>query len=288
MPLGTSDVVSVRSCVYLMYWEDLLPGHGGALEDQGPGGRDACIPPFKMLSMDVGSLCHKDIMRDGYQPKMLLFALDELFYIYDQIKKQRRPDEKIVVAYKILCLSMNRCTEQWHGLEKTSVPDALALLNVDDACHLERLVWAVYDGTLLVGAWPKLPGDRPWCMVLAGLHKHIYRGRDDAAHCPPHTLGSWDCQEWIEALQRGGRLSSMQGGWKRASQPRRRSQSSSRCCSETLAWGNRDGHSHGSSPHMPLRSHRGVTAPPLYALEMLLRGNSVPRCQHQAQIGLSG
>ena len=43
-------------------------------------------------------------------------------------------------------------------------------------------------------------------MVLVGLYKHIYRGRDDAAHCPLHTLGSWDCQERIEVLHRGGRL----------------------------------------------------------------------------------
>ena len=89
------------------------------------------------------------------------------------------------------------------------MPDALPLLNVNDVCHLECLVWAVYDGALLVGGQPKLPGDRPWCMVLAGLYKHIYRGRDEAAHCPPHMLGSWDCQERIEALCRGGRLSSM-------------------------------------------------------------------------------
>ena len=83
------------------------------------------------------------------------------------------------------------------------MPDALSLLNMDDAHHLECLAWAVYDGTLLVGGWTKLPGDHPWCMVLAGLYKHIYRGCDDVAHCPPHTLGSWDCQERIEALCRG-------------------------------------------------------------------------------------
>ena len=148
-------------------------------------------------------------MRDGYRPKILPFMLDELFYIYSQIKNLWRTDEKIVIAYKILCLSMNWCTGRQHGLEKTSLPDALALLNMNDTRHLEHLAWAVYDGMLLVGPRPKLPGDLPWCMVLAGLHKHIYRGCDDAAHCPPHTLGSWDCQEWIEALWRGGRLSSM-------------------------------------------------------------------------------
>ena len=88
------------------------------------------------------------------------------------------------------------------------MPDALALLNVNDVHHLKHLAWAVYDDALLVGLWPKLPGDCPWCTVLAGLHKHIYRGCEDTAHCPPQTLGSWDCQEWIEALWRVGSLDS--------------------------------------------------------------------------------
>ena len=164
---------------------------------------------FKMPTMAIDTLRHKDAMRDGYWPKMLLFMLDELFYIYSQIKNLQRANKKIIVTYEILCLSMNRCTDQWHGLKETSVLDALALLNVNDARHLECLVWAVYDGVLLAGPWPELPGDRPWCTVLAGLHKYIYRGHDDAAHCLLHMLGSWDCQEWIEALQRGGRLDSM-------------------------------------------------------------------------------
>ena len=67
----------------------------------------------------------------------------------------------------------------------TGVPDALALLNVNNVHHLECLAWVACDGTLLVGPWPKLLGDRPWCMVLAGLHKHIYKGCKDTAHCPP-------------------------------------------------------------------------------------------------------
>ena len=178
------------------------------MEGEGPGGRDACIPPFKMLTMDTTTLCHKDTMRDGYRPKMLLFALDELFYIYSQIKNLWRADEKIVLTYEILCISANWCTDRQHRFKKTGVPNALTLLNKNDTRYLKRLMWAVYDGALLVGPWPELPGDCPWCTVLARLHKHIYRGCDDAAHCLPHMLGSWDCQEWIEVLQRGGRLSS--------------------------------------------------------------------------------
>ena len=59
-------------------------------------------------------------------------------------------DENIVVAYEILCLSAHWCTKWWHGVEKTGMPDALSLLNMNDAHHLEHLPWAVYDGMLLV------------------------------------------------------------------------------------------------------------------------------------------
>ena len=148
------------------------------MEDEGPGGRDICIPPFKMPTLNTKTLQPEDSMIDRYHPKMLLFVLDELFYIHSQIKNLQRADEKVILIYEILCISTNQCTD-W---------------------HLKCLTWAVYDGTLLVGPRPELSGDCPWCMVLAGLHKHIYRGHDDVAHCLPWMLSSWDWQEQMEAL----------------------------------------------------------------------------------------
>ena len=184
----------------------------GLWKSRALGGRDECVPSFKTPIMQPGSLHHKDVMRDGYRPKMLLYTLDELFYVFDQVKRQRGIDEKIVVAYKILCLSALRCTEQQHGSERKGLPDALSLLNVNDTHHLKHLMWAVYDGALLVGEQPKLPGNHPWCTVLAGLYRHVYRGHEDAAHCLPYTLASWDCQERVEALHQEGRLDSVQSG----------------------------------------------------------------------------
>ena len=49
---------------------------------------DNCISTFKTPTMQLGSLHHEDIMRDGYRPKMLLYALDKLFYIYNQVRHQ--------------------------------------------------------------------------------------------------------------------------------------------------------------------------------------------------------
>ena len=62
------------------------------MEDEGPGGRDAGVPPFKMPTLNKETLWAKDSMRDGYHPKMLLYVLDELFYVYVQVKlpKARR------------------------------------------------------------------------------------------------------------------------------------------------------------------------------------------------------
>ena len=135
------------------------------------------------------------------------------------------------------------------------MPDALSLLNVNDACHLECLVWAVYDGALLVGKWPELPRNYQWCTVLAGLYKHIYRGCNDTAHCPLYTLASWDCQERTEVLCQEGKLGSARSGHKRASRPRRRTRSSSRHCSRTLALRDCSGHSCCSPPNTPLKCH---------------------------------
>ena len=163
------------------------------------GGRDTGVPPFKTPTLNKGTLRAAEIMRDGYHPKMLLCALDELFFIYVQIRDPPQ-DERVVLAYEILCILSNRCTNRWNRVEQTGIPDALAVLNTKDARHLKHLAWAVYNGALLVGPWPKLLGPRPWCTMLAGLQRHIYRGREDAAHCPPQTLGSWHHEEWVQAL----------------------------------------------------------------------------------------
>ena len=75
------------------------------------GGRDAGVPPFKTPTLNKETLWAENSMRDGYRPKMLLYALDKLFYIYAQVKNSRRPNKKLVLAYEILCISTNRCTD---------------------------------------------------------------------------------------------------------------------------------------------------------------------------------
>ena len=54
------------------------------------GGRDTDIPPFKMPTLQKGMIWAIESMRDEYCPKMLLYVLDKLFYIYAQIKNSHR------------------------------------------------------------------------------------------------------------------------------------------------------------------------------------------------------
>ena len=160
-----------------------------------------------------------------------------------------------MLAYEILCILSNRCTDRRNGIEQMGIPDALALLNIEDTRHLEHLAWAIYDGALLVGPWPKLYGPRPWCTMLAGLQRHIYGGHDDVAHCLPQTLGSWDHEEWVEALHCMDGL----GRRRQASQPRRRSRSGSRQCSQMPACKRQ---LQTTSPHTPSRCPHGATLLP--------------------------
>ena len=123
-------------------------------------------------------------------------------------------------------------------------------------------MWAVYNGALLVGGRPELPGNHQWCTVLAGLYKHIYRGRDDVAHCPSYTLASWDCQERTDVLHQEGKLGSARSGQQIASRSRWRFRSSSRCHSSMLALRDWSGHSCCSPPNMSPWCHCGVLLSP--------------------------
>ena len=170
------------------------------------GGQDDCIPAFKMPTMQPGSLHHEDIMRDGYRPRMLLYTLDELFYVYNQVQCHWGCDKKIVTSYEILSLAVVHCTECHHGIEKRGMLDALSLINVNNIHHLEHLTWAIYDGALIVGQRPALAGNLPSHTMLASLSKHIYRSHSDVAHFPLFMLASWDCKERLEVLHWEGWL----------------------------------------------------------------------------------
>ena len=98
--------------------------------------------------------------------------------------------------------------------------------------------------------------------MLASTFKHIYRGRDDAAHCPAYTLASWDCQERTEVLPQEGKLGAVRNSHKRTSRSRRRSRSSSRHHSRMPGLRDWSGHSCCSPTNTSLRCHCGEPLSP--------------------------
>ena len=73
--------------------------------------RAAGIVTFKMPTMQHGTLRNEDVLCEGYRCMMLLYALNELFFIFDQVKHQQGIDKRLVMAYEILCLMGLQCTE---------------------------------------------------------------------------------------------------------------------------------------------------------------------------------
>ena len=57
-----------------------------------------------------------DVLQTGSHPRMLLYMLDELFYVYKRVGVND-VDRQHVVTYEILTVALFRCTKQ-HGSQK--------------------------------------------------------------------------------------------------------------------------------------------------------------------------
>ena len=161
--------------------------------------------------------------------------------------------------------------------------DAMPLVNLNDTQHLERLAWAVYNGTLCVGNHPELSGEHQWCTVLAGIFQHIHKGYDKTAHCLPYTLVSWDCQQRTDMVCEERRQNTAHG--KHDGGCRARGQglrSSSRHHSKTPSQKGWTRFTCGSPPNtLPLRypGMRGLFSPSLDTTPKLSSAEHTGACQ---------
>ena len=136
--------------------------------------------------------------------------------------------------------------------------------------------------------------------MLASIYKHIYRGCNDVAYCPPYTLASWDSLQRTKMLCEEQRCIAAWSSHKNAPRAkRRRSRGSSRCCSRMLSHRGWSGYSCCSPPNTPPRCHCGEplspssnTTPklssamsvPAYARSscLWLHGSGTSRCKGRA------
>ena len=121
----------------------------------------------------------------GSHPKMFLFALDELSYIYQCINNT---DAQHIIVYEILSFASDRCIEQCNRSlkpERDTFGPAMPHVNLGDIGNLKRLAWAVYNEMYVPGSWPALSGLANWACILNKVMTHIFHGRMLQEHCPP-------------------------------------------------------------------------------------------------------
>ena len=114
-------------------------------------------PNFNALSLSVVNLDKVSLLHSGHCPKMFLFLLEEMAYVYAHISTEDI-DGLQVMVYEVLTMA-----EMWYRLHKRSVNpqdmtlgDAMSHVVLGDIARLERLAWAIFDGVLAAGTSPEL------------------------------------------------------------------------------------------------------------------------------------
>ena len=93
-----------------------------------------------------------NVLRTGSHPRMFLYALNKLFYVYRGVGVNDT-DRQHVVASKIFKVASLHCTEQYGSQKKESntLGAAYPRVNLSGMDGLEHLTWAVYDGVYVPG-----------------------------------------------------------------------------------------------------------------------------------------
>ena len=147
---------------------------------------------FYVPTLNLEDLIPYDKERKGLRLKMLLYALDEISYVFQKLKPND-VDRRRVLGYEILSPTLLCCMER-HNV-KPIHPHMMrgvvsTMMDVDDEARLERLACVVYNGVLLLGDMPLLSRQHSLNRILSGTCRLIYRGEPDSEHCPISTISS--------------------------------------------------------------------------------------------------
>ena len=140
---------------------------------------------------------------EGHRPKVLLWIMEEFFYISHELMDQDR-DGRVVLSYELMIEAEHRFMVKWGGGVGCRCPspsssnappcswDTLECVawSEQDSKTLERLVWSVYDGLLSPGPTPKLTGPETYNQVTRCLAAKVFWGLQVC--CPARTSAQFD------------------------------------------------------------------------------------------------
>ena len=167
---STQDDISMSFLMRAILWRRLgVPGNT-CLSDHW---RDAVRgwPNFNALSLSIVNLDEVSLFYSGHWPKMFLFLLEEMAYMYAHISTEDVNGLQ-VMAYEVLTMAEIR----YHICKRSANPqdmmrgNAMSCVVLGDLSRLERLVWAVFDGVLVAGVPHELGPDESWewvCMAFS-------------------------------------------------------------------------------------------------------------------------
>ena len=150
-----------------------------------------------------------DLLQTGYRPHLFLYTLDELFFIYNQLKDDD-VDACSITMWEILNVAQHHCTEQRGGGKPKghTLGDAYPHVNLQDLAGLEQLAWAVYDGMSAPGPLPEMLGCHDWdCMLAGTVIPLIYHGKTPYVHYAPCMIAAADVQRATKLARKMGLLS---------------------------------------------------------------------------------
>ena len=149
-----------------------------------------------------------DVLRTGSHPCMLLYVLDELFYVYKGVGVNDM-DGQCIVAYEILMVASLCCTEQCGSQKKecNTLGAAYPRVNLSDINGLEHLTWAVYDGVYMTGDLLALTDYHDWeCIITGTTLCLIFCGKTNSKHCKPSTIAFLNAEQAMKLAQQQGLL----------------------------------------------------------------------------------
>ena len=126
---------------------------------------------------------------EGHCPKVLLWIMEEFFYISHNLMEQDC-DGRIVLCYELMMEAEHQfrikrgrgvgchCPSSSSGSAPPCSQEMLERVswNKPDTKTLECLVWSVYDGLLSPGPTPKLTGPESYNQVTRHLAAKVFRG----------------------------------------------------------------------------------------------------------------
>ena len=141
---------------------------------------------------------------EGHHPKMLLWIMEEFFYISQQLVDGDR-DGHVVLGYELMLEAEHRfrikqgggigCHQTSSHSASKAQPCAQETLDHvtwsnPDSKMLEHLMWSIYDGILTPGPTPKLVGPKSYNQVLKCLSTKVFRGLQ--VHCSTRTSAQFN------------------------------------------------------------------------------------------------